>query len=152
MTGRVQREEQVCLRGPVEARREAALDRAAEHPVFTHSETLGVARLGAQVGEIDLTRPGRVGVDEEGGVFDLDLAAEVPDLDHEDALGLGKADALLQHLAQARVGDGLALVREVPVAPQQQSGRTKRRGAPQGVQGSARTLASRPIRTLPQKS
>ena len=91
-------------------------------------------------------------MDEESGVFEVDPSAEAPDLNHEDALAFVEAHASLQRPPKAGVRDGPPLVGEVPVAPQHEPGRTKRRWPPQRVPGSARSVASLATRTLPQKS
>jgi hypothetical protein len=121
----------VGLAGLGEARRPAPLDAAAQDAVVVEAEALQVERLGAAVTEVDVAPRGIEGDREEGGVLDVDLAAEAAQRSDEDALLLQEADAAEQRAVNARVGDALALVDEGAVATEQQARGQQRRWSPQ---------------------
>jgi hypothetical protein len=145
------RRKQVLLGGVGEAGREATLHRAAEGVVGVGRERRRVERLGGPVGERDLTRAGVVAVYEEGGVLDVEPAAEPAELDDEGPLGLGPADAGAQRGREARVGDADALVPEAAVAPQDQTERAERRRT-LAQRFSGRTVPSGSSTRAPRKS
>ena len=122
---------------------------AAQDAVGVGAEGGGVEELASFVGELDLARSLVVGVDEEGGVFDVEPAAKGPDLDDEGALGLGEADAAAEGAREARVGDLDALVPEAAVAAQPEAER-RERGCAQSA--SLRSAPSGDSSIAPRKS
>jgi len=137
------------LRGACEACRETGLHGAAQDAVDVARERRRVERLTGFVGEGEVAGRLFVGVDEEGGVFDVEPAAKGPDLDDEGALGLGEADAAAEGAREARVGDLDALVPEAAVAAQPEAER-RERGCAQSA--SLRSAPSGDSSIAPRKS
>lgn len=148
--GDLDRSEKLRLGSASEAGGEARCEPAAQHSVGIGAKRLCRERFAGSVRERE--RAGRlvVRVHEEGGVLDVEPAAEAAELDDEDPLRIRPAHARAERLAKPRMRDAHPVVPEAPVAAQlQPEGRELR---PAAQSDSRSTLPSAAAAKTPRQS